>query len=79
MGVVAWDRVPYVPGMPLSVLDLQRQLVSRMTPEEKLRASEALRTAAWELKAAWLRGLHPGWSEPQVQEAVRGLFRDTAS
>jgi hypothetical protein len=63
--------------MPLSALELQSQLVSRMSPEEKVRASEALRTAAWALKAAWLRGLHPDWTEAQVQEAVHQCFRDS--
>lgn len=65
--------------MPLSVLELQRQLISRMSPEEKLRASEALRTAAWSLKAAWIQGLHPDWSELQVQEAVWRCFCDSST
>lgn len=65
--------------MAPSVLDLQRQLVGRMSPEEKLRVSEALRVAAWDLKAGWLRGLHSDWSELQVQEAVRQCFRDSGA
>lgn len=60
--------------MPDSALDLQRRLISRMSPEAKLRASEALRLAAWDLKAGWLRGQHPDWSEREVQDAVRRSF-----
>ncbi len=67
-------RRTYVPDMPQSALDLQRQLIRRLSPEARLRASEALRLAAWEFKAAWLRGLHADWSEAEVQEAVRRSF-----
>jgi len=59
-----------------SVLELQRRLIRAMSPEQKLRASEALRDAAWQLKAAWLRSQHPELPESAVQEAVRGWFRD---
>ncbi|OGP67224.1 MAG: hypothetical protein A2170_17905 [Deltaproteobacteria bacterium RBG_13_53_10] len=45
-----------------------------MTPEAKLRAAEDLRWAAWRLKEAWLRDLHPDWSDSRVTEAVREIF-----
>ncbi len=45
-----------------------------MTPEAKLRAAEDLRWSAWRLKEAWLRDLHPEWSDRQVTEAVREIF-----
>ena len=63
--------------MPVPVLDRQAQLIRAMTPEQKLRASEALYAAAWDLKAAWLRSRHPEWSDDDVQDEVRRLFRDT--
>lgn len=50
-----------------------------MSPEAKLRASEALRDAAWALKAAWLRRQHPELDETAVQDAVRRCFRDSTS
>jgi hypothetical protein len=62
--------------MSTSVLERQQELVRAMTPEQKIRASEALYRAAWDLKAAWLRGQHPDLSETQIQDAVRRLFRD---
>ena len=63
--------------MTQSVLDRQTQLIRAMTPEQKLRASEALYAAAWDLKAAWIRSRHPELSESEIQDQVRGLFRDT--
>jgi len=62
--------------MPSPALDLQRRLIGAMSAEEKIRASEALRAAAWALKAAWMRSQHPELSEVEVQEAVRRWFRD---
>lgn len=62
--------------MSTSVLERQQELLRAMTPEQKIRASEALYRAAWDLKAAWLRSQHPDLSETQIQDAVRRLFRD---
>ena len=45
-----------------------------MTAEEKIRASESLRAAAWEFKAEWLRSRHPELPEAEVQAAVRRWF-----
>jgi hypothetical protein len=57
--------------MSRSVLDVQIERLRSMTAEEKIRASEDLRAAAWELKAAWLRSRNPGLPESEVQDAVR--------
>jgi hypothetical protein len=62
--------------MSSPALELQRQLIRAMSPEQKIRASEALRAAAWALKATWIRDQHPAWSEADVQDAVRRWFRD---
>jgi hypothetical protein len=59
--------------------ELQRQLVRAMSPEEKIRASESLRAAAWELKAAWIRSRHPELAESEVQDDVRRWFRDAGT
>jgi hypothetical protein len=65
--------------MPLSGAEFQAQLVRAMTPEQKLRVSQALRDSAWELKAAWIRASRPDLAEPAVQEAVHRLFRDAGA
>lgn len=57
-----------------SVREQQLQRLRAMTGEEKIRAAEALRAAAWELKAAWIRSQHPDFSEAAVQDAVRAWF-----
>ena len=59
--------------------DLQDLLVRAMTPEQKIRRSEAMRAMAWELKAAWIRDQHPELSEDAVQDRVRAIFRDARS
>lgn len=58
--------------------DVQQRLIRSMTAEQKIRASEALRAAAWDLKAAWIRSRHPELSESEVQDVVRRCFRDAA-
>lgn len=52
----------------------QREIYRKMTPEQKLIEAERLYFAARALKAAWLRTLHPDWSEAQVQNEVRRIF-----
>ena len=65
--------------MSSPALELQRRLIRAMSAQEKIRASEALRAAAWALKAAWIRSQHPELSEVDVQDAVRRWFRDAAA
>ena len=50
-----------------------------MSPDRKLEVSQALRQAAWELKAAWIRSIHPELPELAVQDEVRRLFRDAGA
>lgn len=57
-----------------TVREQQVQRLRAMTGEEKIRAAEALRAAAWALKAAWIRSQHPDFSEAAVQDAVRRWF-----
>ena len=45
-----------------------------MTPEQRLNVAEALYWSAREWKAAALRAFHPEWTEPMIQEIVRGIF-----
>lgn len=58
----------------IEALEIQRGIIRSMTLEQKLRASEMLRDAAWQLKAAWLRRLHPDMPERDIQNAVRDWF-----
>lgn len=57
--------------MPKTVLDEQLERLRAMTAEEKIRASEELRAAAWAMKAAWIRQQNPDLSDADVQDAVR--------
>ena len=52
----------------------QLEAYRRMSPAEKLNLAMEMRDAAWELKRAYLRSLHPEWSTEQVEEAVREIF-----
>ena len=45
-----------------------------LSPEDKLRAAEDLRWAAWRLKAAWLREIHPDWPDLRIEATVREIF-----
>ena len=62
--------------MTQSALERQTQLIRAMTAQQKLRVSEALYAAAWDLKAAWIRSQHPELPETEIQDQVRRLFRD---
>ena len=53
---------------------VQREIFRKMSPEEKLRISWQLYWDARKLKAAWLKKIHPDWSEEQVAEEVRRIF-----
>jgi hypothetical protein len=75
MGEIARSAaVRQVSVVTRSVSEQQLQRLRAMTGEEKIRAAEALRAAAWELKAAWIRSQHPDFSEEDVQDAVRRWF-----
>ncbi len=50
------------------------RILRAMTPEQKLRAMQALYDTARQLKAAGLRSQHPDWTEEQIACAVREVF-----
>jgi len=52
----------------------QDDILREMTPEQKLRTAMDLYWSARELKAAWLRKLHPHWSQEQIEQAVKEAF-----
>jgi len=59
--------------------DLQNRIIQKMTPGQKIAASMMLYYSARDCKAAWLRKLHPDWSEQQIQRAVREAFSNARS
>lgn len=65
--------------MPLSVLEFQDRLLQAMSPECKLLASDALRRAAWELKAAWIASQHPELDSADIDARVRRVFLDAGA
>ena len=56
------------------MVDIQNQILAKMSPGEKLEVAMLLYYSARELKAAGLRADHPDWDEKQVQQAVREAF-----
>lgn len=53
---------------------IQIEIYRKMTPGQKWQVSRDLYWSARRLKAAWLRQIHPNWTEEQVQNEVRELF-----
>lgn len=52
----------------------QIETLRRMTPEQRYRASRELYWTLRRHKAAFLRSLHPDWSEERVEAEVRRIF-----
>ncbi|OGR12007.1 MAG: hypothetical protein A2341_03925 [Deltaproteobacteria bacterium RIFOXYB12_FULL_58_9] len=53
---------------------IRQNIFRRMTPAEKVAASDRLYWSARTLKKAGLRTAHPDWSEKQVEAATRLAF-----
>jgi hypothetical protein len=56
------------------MVDIQNQILAKMSPGKKLEVAMQLYYSARELKAAGVRADHPDWDEKQVQQAVREAF-----
>ena len=54
--------------------DIQKELLKKMTPAQKLNLAQQLYNSARQLKEAGVRMQHPDWDETQVQKAVREAF-----
>lgn len=59
--------------------DIQREILKKMTPSQKLHLSMRLYYSAWELKSAWLRLLHKNWTEQQTENEVKRIFQNAGS
>lgn len=57
----------------------QFAIYRRMTPERRLAVAESLCLTARRMKAAWLRSLHPDWSEEQIKREVARIFSNARS
>lgn len=53
---------------------IQLEIYSKMSYTQKWNEFNKLREAAWVLKAAGIRTLHPDWNEDRVQAEVRKIF-----
>ncbi|MFC1677399.1 hypothetical protein ACFL3G_10115 [Planctomycetota bacterium] len=61
------------------MFDIQNKIIQKMTPSQKVEASMMLYHCARHCKAAWLRKIHPDWSERQINMAVREAFINARS
>jgi len=52
----------------------QKQIIKKLTAEQKIRAALDLYYSARELKAAGLRTMHPGMSKEEIDKKVREIF-----
>lgn len=60
--------------MPMDAEKIQIEIYKRMTPQRKLEVAEELYRSARRLKAAWLRKIHPDWTEQQIKKELRDIF-----
>jgi len=60
--------------MDAILLPAQIEAYRRMTPEQKLARATMMYHAARALKADYLRGRHPDWSEEEIAAKVREIF-----
>jgi len=59
--------------------DVQREILKKMMPSQKLHLAMRLYYSAWELKSAWLRHLHKDWSDEQIRQEVKRIFTNAGS
>jgi hypothetical protein len=57
----------------------QIEIYRRMTPGRRLEIAEQLYWSARRMKSAWLKSLHPDWTEQQVEAEVTCIFSHARS
>lgn len=57
----------------------QIEIYRHMTPGRRLELAEQLYWTGREMKAAWLRSIHPEWTEDQVAKEVTRIFSHARS
>ena len=73
-----------LPALPIvTFLEMEREeeptseqfeILRRMAPEQRYRASRELYWTLRRHKKAFLRSVHPGWSEARLDDEVRSIF-----
>jgi hypothetical protein len=59
--------------------EIQNEILSKMTPTEKIRLALMLYYSAWELKTGWLKQIHNDWSDNQIEQEVKRIFSNARS
>ncbi len=54
--------------------DIRNEIFRNMSAEDKIILSFELRRQAKELKAAYLREIHPDWTQQQIDDKVKEIF-----
>ena len=54
--------------------DMQRAVIRRMSPAQRLQGFVMLYNSARRIKAAAVQSFHPDWSPEQVESVVREAF-----
>jgi len=55
-------------------LEIQNQIIRKMTPGQRLAIAQELYETAWEIKKSALRALHPEWTEEEIFKRTRRIF-----
>lgn len=55
--------------------DIQIEAFKKMTGAQKLKLAMGLYWSARRLKAAWLRQLHPDWTQEEIEAQVTEIFK----
>ena len=56
------------------MLEEQKRIYKSMTPDQKFALANSLYWAARSMREAWLRSLHPDWTEERISRTVREIF-----
>jgi len=78
-GVLCDSPFPPRPIEPDEPSEEQIAIYRAMTPEQRLQRVEQMYWSAFRMKMAWLRSLHPDWSEEQVGAETRKIFANARS
>lgn len=57
----------------------QIEIYRKMTPGRRLEIGERLYWSARRMKSAWLKSLHPDWTEQQIEAEVTRIFSHARS
>jgi hypothetical protein len=55
-------------------LEIQNQIIRKMTPGQRLAIAQELYQTAWEIKKSALKALHPDWTDEEILQRTRRIF-----